>query len=184
MKDDITKRMWAIFDETGVFLALCRHGFALVIATWSRVGNCKSLFNPFCVLCLTFVLPERNILLLWWKKCWMYLEGILVVVLTLGVGLRQHSTTAHWALVLASSTTRHWLALFTVMPIDVSAIASPGYVHKGLGLEDLEGCERAFSKSNSLAAPLWYASVFHRIQSIAAYFKHNNNMEVFQNLSK
>jgi len=55
---------------------------------------------------------------------------------------------------------------------------------KGLGLEDLEGCEWAFSKLNSLAAPLRYASVFHRIQSIAAYFEHNDNMEVFQNLSK
>ena len=32
---------------------------------------------------------------------------------------------------------------------------------KGLGLEDLERCERAFSKSNALAAALRYASIFH-----------------------
>jgi hypothetical protein len=32
---------------------------------------------------------------------------------------------------------------------------------KGMGLEDLEGCERFFLKSNVLASSLRYASVFH-----------------------
>jgi hypothetical protein len=39
MKDDVTKRIWAIFDETGVFLALCRHGFSLVIADMVQSGE-------------------------------------------------------------------------------------------------------------------------------------------------
>ena len=39
MKDDITKRMWAIFDETGIFLALCRHGFALLIVDMVQSGE-------------------------------------------------------------------------------------------------------------------------------------------------
>ena len=55
---------------------------------------------------------------------------------------------------------------------------------KGLGLEDLEGCEQAFLKSNALAAALRYASIFHRMQAIATYFEHNNTFEVYQNLSK
>jgi len=54
---------------------------------------------------------------------------------------------------------------------------------KGLGLEDLEGCELAFSKSNALAGALRYASIFHRKQAIARYFEHNNTFEVYQNLS-
>jgi hypothetical protein len=54
---------------------------------------------------------------------------------------------------------------------------------KGMGLEDLEGCERCFSKSNALASSLRYASIFHRKQAISTYFKHNDNMEVYQNLS-
>jgi len=36
---DVTKRMRGIFDETGVFLALCRHGFALVVADMVRSGE-------------------------------------------------------------------------------------------------------------------------------------------------
>ena len=37
MINEITARMWGIFDKTGVFLALCRHGFVLVVVdmVWS-----------------------------------------------------------------------------------------------------------------------------------------------------
>ncbi|KAI6096629.1 hypothetical protein EV401DRAFT_1895713 [Pisolithus croceorrhizus] len=31
MKGDVTSRMWGIFDEAGIFMAVCRHGFSLVI---------------------------------------------------------------------------------------------------------------------------------------------------------
>ncbi|KAG2111364.1 hypothetical protein DEU56DRAFT_936170 [Suillus clintonianus] len=54
---------------------------------------------------------------------------------------------------------------------------------KGLGLEDLETCEQTFSKSNSLASALRYASVFHRQQAIDTYFEHNDDFEVYANLS-
>jgi hypothetical protein len=53
-----------------------------------------------------------------------------------------------------------------------------------MGLEDLEGCERFFSKSNALAPALRYASAFHRQQKIVEYIKHNDDFEVFANLSK
>jgi hypothetical protein len=55
---------------------------------------------------------------------------------------------------------------------------------KGMGLEDLEGCERFFSKSNALASSLRYASIFHRQQKIIEFMKHTDNLETYQNLSK
>ncbi|KAG1804163.1 uncharacterized protein BJ212DRAFT_1449816 [Suillus subaureus] len=54
---------------------------------------------------------------------------------------------------------------------------------KGLGLKDLETCEHTFSKSNSLTSALHYASVFHHQQAIDSYFDHNDNIEVYGNLS-
>ncbi|KAJ7724512.1 hypothetical protein B0H16DRAFT_1736701 [Mycena metata] len=54
----------------------------------------------------------------------------------------------------------------------------------GLGLEDLEGCERFFSKSNALARSVCYASVFHRRQAIATYLEHTDTFETYPNLSK
>jgi hypothetical protein len=39
MAPDSMKRMWAIYDETGIFLALCRHGFVLTIADMVSSGE-------------------------------------------------------------------------------------------------------------------------------------------------
>jgi hypothetical protein len=39
MSEDITAKMWGIFDETGIFVALCRHGFVLMIADMVKSGE-------------------------------------------------------------------------------------------------------------------------------------------------
>ncbi|KAJ6493110.1 hypothetical protein C8R45DRAFT_1095624 [Mycena sanguinolenta] len=39
MVNNVTSRMWGIFNETGIFLALCGHGFALVVADMVRSGE-------------------------------------------------------------------------------------------------------------------------------------------------
>jgi hypothetical protein len=36
MINDVTSKMWGIFDETGVFLCLCRHGFVLTVVDMIR----------------------------------------------------------------------------------------------------------------------------------------------------
>ena len=54
---------------------------------------------------------------------------------------------------------------------------------KGLGLEDLEGCERFFSQSNALASSTRYSSIFHQRQAIVEYAKHKDTFETYQNLS-
>lgn len=39
MMDELTNKMWGIFDEMGVFMAFCRHGFTLVITDMVRSGE-------------------------------------------------------------------------------------------------------------------------------------------------
>ncbi|KAJ7257434.1 hypothetical protein C8J57DRAFT_1235150 [Mycena rebaudengoi] len=53
----------------------------------------------------------------------------------------------------------------------------------GMGLEDLQGCERLFSKSNFLARSVQYASIFHRKQTIVSYMSHHDDFESYANLS-
>ena len=53
----------------------------------------------------------------------------------------------------------------------------------GLGIEDLEGCERFFSRSNSLAPLVRHASTFHRRQHIIEFIKHTDQFETSQTLS-
>src|ERR1700679_590691 len=55
---------------------------------------------------------------------------------------------------------------------------------KGLGLEDLEGCERFFAKSNALASSTRYASTFHRRQAISEYATYTGKFETYPNLSE
>ena len=54
---------------------------------------------------------------------------------------------------------------------------------EGLGIEDLETCERIFSKSNALASATRYANTFHRQQAISTYFQYQDDFETYANLS-
>jgi hypothetical protein len=55
---------------------------------------------------------------------------------------------------------------------------------RGLGLEDLGVCERAFSRSNANTAFVRHMSVFHWHQAIVHYFQYTDDMETYQNLCK
>jgi hypothetical protein len=39
MKDQITSKMWGVFEETGLFLVLCRHGFVLLLVDMVQSGE-------------------------------------------------------------------------------------------------------------------------------------------------
>lgn len=52
-----------------------------------------------------------------------------------------------------------------------------------MGLEDLEGGERFFSKSNALASGIRHAGVFNRKQRIVGFAIHMDQNETYQNLS-
>lgn len=39
MRNDMSSKMWAMFDETGLFLSLCRHGFVLQAADMVATGE-------------------------------------------------------------------------------------------------------------------------------------------------
>jgi Kyakuja-Dileera-Zisupton transposase len=49
MIDELMAQMWGIFDETGIFLALCQHGSVLVVADMVQSGElCVSSFSFAC----------------------------------------------------------------------------------------------------------------------------------------
>jgi hypothetical protein len=39
MKEAVTVRAWGMYDETGIFPALCRHGFVLIIVDMVQSGE-------------------------------------------------------------------------------------------------------------------------------------------------
>ena len=84
MKDDITKKMWGIFDETGIFLALCRHGFALVIADMVMSGELSVILALLFDCTRAHVLLNKAPNILWHasRNFLMHLEPTLVEDLT------------------------------------------------------------------------------------------------------
>ncbi|KAG2108078.1 hypothetical protein DEU56DRAFT_874537 [Suillus clintonianus] len=166
MDDTKTKKAWGIYDETGIFVAVCRHGFSLLVADMVQSGELAKY--PLAIVSKLLDVFGSN----------------------LGGGYDigcQFKTTLDNSSLGPLARSMHHTCLVG---------AFHGHAHrrlcqlyslttyiKGLGLEDLETCEQTFSKSNSLASALRYASVFHRQQAIDTYFEHNDDFEVYANLS-
>ncbi|KIK32492.1 hypothetical protein CY34DRAFT_19014 [Suillus luteus UH-Slu-Lm8-n1] len=161
-----TKRAWGIYDETGVFVAVCHHGFCLLVA--DMVQSEELAKYPLAVVArLLDVFGDG-------------LGGGYDIGCQFKVTLDNSSlgplvrSLHHTCLVGAfhGHAHRRLCQLYSLTT----------YI-KGLGIEDLETCKRTFSKSNSLASSLRYASIFHRQQAIDSYFEHNDDFEVYANLS-
>ncbi|KAF8341848.1 hypothetical protein F5887DRAFT_887753 [Amanita rubescens] len=167
MSSQHTSKMWGVFDESGIFVALCRHGFVLAVTDIVRSGE-KAKYPLSIVHRLLENFGDR-----------------------LGVGYDigcRFKTTINNSALGPRARELQYTSLVG---------AFHGHAHNrlcqlsnlvtyidGLGLEDLEGCERFFSKSNALASPTRYASVFHRRQRIAEYMRATDTYDTYANLSK
>ncbi|KAJ7821992.1 hypothetical protein B0H14DRAFT_3471049 [Mycena olivaceomarginata] len=131
------------------FLALCRHGFVLVIADMIRSGELAKY--PLAIV-----------------------EELLDTFgMNLGAG---YDIGCHFGATAPSTAYAH---------NRLCQLSFLAHVRRGgMGLEDLEGCERYFSRSNGLAKSCRYASRFHRQQEITTYAKHFDSFETYANLSK
>ncbi|KAH7905207.1 hypothetical protein BJ138DRAFT_1018025 [Hygrophoropsis aurantiaca] len=166
MKEDQTKKMWGVFDESGVFVAVCRHGFCLLIADMVKSGELAKY--PLAIVSKLIEVFGDG------------LGGGYDIGCRFKTTLNNSSvgpiarTNNHTCLVPAfhGHAHRRLCQLFHL------AVYSPG-----LGLEDLETCERTFSKSNALASSVRYTSAFHRQQAISLYFEHNDGYEIYANLT-
>ncbi|KAF8145140.1 hypothetical protein K438DRAFT_1782175 [Mycena galopus ATCC 62051] len=49
LSEELTSKMWGIFDETGIFLALCQHSFVLLVADMVRSGELDSAKYPLAI---------------------------------------------------------------------------------------------------------------------------------------
>ncbi|KAJ7600188.1 hypothetical protein C8J56DRAFT_767981 [Mycena floridula] len=161
-----TRAMWQIYDETGIFLSVCRHGFVLLIADMVNSGELRKY--AIATLSRFFnVLPKR-------------LGGGYDIGCSFEVTLRRSRLGRKALEQLYTSL----IGLFH------------GYSHnrlcqllklvlylEGMGLEDFETCERFFSSSNSLATTIRHASIFHRRQAITEYVRHHDAFHTYANLS-
>ncbi|KAF8217912.1 hypothetical protein K438DRAFT_1901011 [Mycena galopus ATCC 62051] len=166
MREDVTARAYGMYDETGFFPSLCRHGFVLIVVDMVKSGELA-------------------------KYGFAITAHLLCVLHQLGLGydigckygkmVRMHPALSSLA---ADNNFKALVGTFHGHAhnrrCQLSNLST--YV-KGVGLEDLEGCESFFSKSNALASTTRYASTFHRQQAITAYLKHADVADAYQGLS-
>jgi hypothetical protein len=64
------KKMWGVFDETGIFASACPHGFVLWLVDMIQSGELcvHSIF--YSSLCYKTIIPERSTLYPWLLKQW------------------------------------------------------------------------------------------------------------------
>ncbi|KAF8151136.1 hypothetical protein K438DRAFT_1623939 [Mycena galopus ATCC 62051] len=166
LSDELTSKMWGIFDETGIFIALCRHSFVLLVADMVRSGELA--------------------------KYPLAIENALMDAFGKDIGFGYDIGCGHAKTLknspLGPKAKEHNFRMLVG--------AFHGHAHnrrcqlkylatyvEGMGIEDLEGCERLFSKSNGLSRSVRYASVFHRKQTIRAYLAHVDTFDTYANLS-
>lgn len=182
MSKEVTSRMWGVFDETGIFLSLCRHGYVLTVADMVQSGEQYVYFfsSNACVLKIS--------------RAKYPLATVETLLDAFGAGIGGgYDIGCKFTTTLGRSELGDRARELHYTPLVGSF---HGYAHnrlcqlahlatyvEGMGLEDLEGCERFFSKSNALAASIRYSSVFHRKQRIVEYIKHTDAFETSQNLS-
>jgi Kyakuja-Dileera-Zisupton transposase len=183
MSSELTARMWGIFDETGIFLALCRHGFVLVVADMIQSGE-LSVTSFFFLLLTNYGLSSK------------YPLAVVEVLLDVfgpdigggyDIGCQFRTTLDRSELGPRSRELKFKMLVGAFHGHAHNRICQLSFLAtyvKGMGLEDLEGCERFFSKSNALASSLRYASVFHRQQKMVEFMKHIDTFETYPNLSQ
>jgi hypothetical protein len=115
MINEVAARMWGIFDETGVFLSLCWHGFVLIIADMVRSGELYAFYLTFFGQQCSCIFLGPNILWQLLRRCWMLLDPTLVVATTLDASSVSPSLAANLALMLKSFTIKHLSDCSTAM---------------------------------------------------------------------
>ncbi|KAJ7075628.1 hypothetical protein B0H15DRAFT_925383 [Mycena belliarum] len=166
MRDEITSHALSMYDETGIFLSLCRHSFVMVVADMVQSGELG-------------------------KYGFAVVDHLLNVFGEHGAGYDigcEFGKRVNAHPVLGPAARRHRFRSLVG--------AFHGHAHNrrcqlcnlatyvtGVGLEDLEECESFFSKSNALASSTRYATVFHRKQAITTYLQHTDTYDTYQGLS-
>ncbi|KAJ7243703.1 hypothetical protein C8J57DRAFT_1438524 [Mycena rebaudengoi] len=172
MKEDVVGRAWGMFDETGFFPSLCRHGFVLIVADMVMSGELYGGKYGFAITNhLIRIFAEMGLSLGLGYDIGCKFGKQIQVHPILGPLARSH---AFRALVGA------WHGHAHNCRCQLDHLAK--YV-EGVGREDLEGCESFFSKSNALAASTRYSTAFHRKQAITTYLKHTDTFDTYQGLS-
>ncbi|KAJ3968613.1 hypothetical protein EV361DRAFT_805311 [Lentinula raphanica] len=162
---DSQKRMWNIFDESGVFVSACRHGFVLWICDMVRSGELAKYPLAMVGKALKTFGPK-------WVMGYdigCTFEGTIV---SSSLGEEFKAQDCRTCVNAFHGYSHNALCQQSNHPVNIT----------GMGLEDLETLERLFSSSNQLAAVTRYATPFRRRVFIDMFLQQWDR-DKYQNLA-
>ncbi|TFK59791.1 hypothetical protein BDN72DRAFT_905544 [Pluteus cervinus] len=151
------KRMFALFEETGVFIASCRH--RLVVAGCDMIKSGEQYKYPFAVV-------DKLISVFGSRIGCAYDIGCEFSKSLANSSLAGVATTNRFRLMCGAF---HGWAHNRGCQLDFHPLYLPG-----AGNFDGEGCEHIFSSSNDLARATRHSTKFHRRQAIEEHFNFWN----------
>ncbi|KAJ7193902.1 hypothetical protein GGX14DRAFT_587219 [Mycena pura] len=169
MNETETSKAWGIYDETGIFVALCRHGFILKIVDMIKSGELMK-YGYAVLTDLVQVLED--------------------IATTMG-----YDIGCEFDKLVKKHPRLGLLAQKAKFQSTIGAFHGAGHNRRcqarnlpkytpGVGLEGFELCETFFSKSNAVAGRTRYLSVFHRLQAITTFLRHSDRAETSYTLSQ
>ncbi|KAJ3761727.1 hypothetical protein EV360DRAFT_92860 [Lentinula raphanica] len=167
LSEELTAKMWGVYEETGIFLSLCRHSFVLLVVDMVNSGELAKY--PLAILDRLFDVIGEDIGLGYDIGCGF---GTTVASSPLGEKAKHLRFVSLVGAFHGHAHSRLCQTSHLCTYID------------GVGLEHLEQCEPWFSASNELASTVRHMSTFHRRQAIARYCYHYDNFEAYSRLSK
>ncbi|KAJ3521286.1 hypothetical protein NM688_g9035 [Phlebia brevispora] len=148
------KKMWKIFDETGIFASACRHGFILWIANMIKSGELAKY--PLAVMAkILEVIKDR--------PCGAYDIGCSFLATILKSSLAGPFMRANGTMIVNAfhGYSHNYACQMVYHPTRLT----------GMGLEDFETMERIFSASNALASVVRHMSPYRRGVFIDLHFQ-------------
>ncbi|KAG6819386.1 hypothetical protein H0H93_012292 [Arthromyces matolae] len=151
---DDKKKMWAIFDEAGIFASCCRHGFILWIADMVRSGELAKY--PLAIVAKALQVLGACTLFGYDIGC-----KFKITVDGSSLGPEFASKNCRFCVNAFHGYTHNYLCQLFDHPNTIS----------GMGLEDLETMERVFSASNALGSVTRYMTAYRRRVFIDLHFQ-------------
>ncbi|KAG1894971.1 uncharacterized protein F5891DRAFT_1130758 [Suillus fuscotomentosus] len=147
------KKMFSVFDESGIFIAACRHHFVLVACNMIRSGELAKY--PLALIDHLMTVYGQNGLCAYDIGC-----AFLKTLSTSSLCPRAHALALCMMVGAFHGHAHNRKCQLDWHPMYIS----------GTGHTEGEGCEHIFSSSNELARSLRHASPFHHHQSIEEHF--------------
>ncbi|KAF8577527.1 hypothetical protein K439DRAFT_1533176 [Ramaria rubella] len=166
LSQEAIKRMWGIYLETGIFLALCRHGTVLIMCNMLCSGELAKY---------PLVIMNKLVDIFGHDLMCGYDIGCNFSITANNSPLRGGKLQEKQTRFCCGSFHGH--AHCHLCQLDWH----PLYI-EGSGLEEYEGCECAFSDSNGTGRWTRYATRFHKKQILVLHFERWDN-DRYQELS-